>query len=190
VRNLLRYSPRPRFSSVSRCSFYYTLTNIFLNNTGVHNAAGEMTGGQMSELLCMLLIPWFFRRLGVKYMLAAGMGAWVLRYLLLPWATRDHTGGCCGSGFSCMASAATFSSSLARSTSTAKPHRRCAPGSGLISFITYGLGMSVGSWLSGAVVEHYTAHASDGTLKYDWRGIWVAASVASAIVSMNAISRS
>ena len=62
--------------------FYYAFTNLFLNNTGVHNAAGKMTGGQMSELFCMLLIPWFFRRLGVKYMLAAGMGAWVLRYAL------------------------------------------------------------------------------------------------------------
>ena len=60
--------------------FYYAFTNLFLNQAGVHNAAGKMTGGQMSELGCMLLIPWFFRRLGVKYMLVAGMSAWVLRY--------------------------------------------------------------------------------------------------------------
>src|ERR1035438_8552856 len=53
--------------------FYYAFTNPFLNEIGVHNAAGKMTGGQMSELFCMLLIPWFFRRLGVKYMLIAGM---------------------------------------------------------------------------------------------------------------------
>jgi nucleoside transporter len=65
--------------------FYYAFTNLFLNNKGVQNAAGKMTGGQMSELFCMLLIPWFFRRLGVKYMLAAGMFAWVLRYLLFAY---------------------------------------------------------------------------------------------------------
>src|SRR3981189_2847391 len=57
--------------------FYYAFTNLFLNQVGVQNAAGKMTGGQMSELLCMVLIPWFFRRLGVKYMLVAGMAAWV-----------------------------------------------------------------------------------------------------------------
>ena len=61
--------------------FYYAFTNLFLNESGVHNAAGKMTGGQFSELGCMLLIPWFFRRLGVKGMLMAGMGAWVTRYL-------------------------------------------------------------------------------------------------------------
>jgi hypothetical protein len=27
-------------------------------------------------------MPWFFRRLGVKYMLLVGMGAWAARYLL------------------------------------------------------------------------------------------------------------
>ena len=62
--------------------FYYAFTNLFLNEIGIQNAAGKMTGGQASELLCMLLIPWFFRRLGVKYMLIAGMAAWALRYAL------------------------------------------------------------------------------------------------------------
>ena len=37
--------------------FYYAFTNLFLNEVGVTNAAGKMTGGQFSELLCMLLIP-------------------------------------------------------------------------------------------------------------------------------------
>ena len=42
--------------------------------------ASDEALGQMSELLGMLLIPWFFRRLGVRYMLAVGMAAWVIRY--------------------------------------------------------------------------------------------------------------
>ena len=41
--------------------------------------------------------------------------------------------------------------------------------------------MFVGSWFSGAVVEHYTQHASDGAVTYDWHGIWIVAAVASAI---------
>ncbi len=69
--------------------FYYAFTNPFLNEIGVTNAAGKMTGGQISELLCMLLIPWFFRRLGVKYMLVAGMTAWALRYLLFAYGNPD-----------------------------------------------------------------------------------------------------
>ena len=55
----------------------------------MQNAAGKMTFGQMSELFCMLLIPWFFRRLGVKYMLVAGMSAWALRYVLFAYGNAD-----------------------------------------------------------------------------------------------------
>jgi nucleoside transporter len=32
--------------------FYYAFTNLFLNEIGVTNAAGKMTGGQISELCC------------------------------------------------------------------------------------------------------------------------------------------
>jgi MFS family permease len=142
-----------------------------------------MTGGQMSELFCMLLIPWFFRRLGVKYMLAAGMGAWVLRYMLFafgdsgPHVWMLYLGilvhGICYDFF--------FVTGQIYIDRKAAPALRAAA-QGLIAFITYGLGMFVGSWLSGAVVEHYTAHAPNGTVSYDWRGIWVVAAAASAIV--------
>ncbi len=44
----------------------------------------------MSELFCMLLIPWFFRRLGVKYMLIAGMLAWALRYVLFAYGNSGE----------------------------------------------------------------------------------------------------
>src|SRR5205814_6358418 len=62
--------------------FYYTFTNPFLNELNVTNAAGKMTLGQMSEIFFMLVMPWFFRRLGVKYMLLTGMAAWAARYML------------------------------------------------------------------------------------------------------------
>src|SRR6516225_3412337 len=61
--------------------FYYTFTNPFLNELNVTNAAGKMTLGQMSEIFFLLVMPWFFRRLGIKYMLLGGMAAWAARYL-------------------------------------------------------------------------------------------------------------
>jgi len=57
-----------------------------------------------------------------------------------------------------------------------------ASAQGLITFITYGLGMLAGSWLSGAVVYHYTLSVPQGTLTYDWRSIWIFSAGASAIV--------
>ena len=49
-----------------------------------------MSFGQMSEIVFMLLMPLFFARLGVKWMLLVGMGAWVARYGLFAAAAQDH----------------------------------------------------------------------------------------------------
>ena len=163
--------------------FYYAFTNLFLNKTGVSNAAGKMTGGQMSELFCMLLIPWFFRRLGVKYMLAAGMLAWIARYVLFAYGNAGPgvwmfwlgilLHGICYDFF--------FVTGQIYIDHKAS-HTLRAAAQGLIAFITYGLGMFVGSWLSGAVVDRYTQHAADGLVVYDWRAIWLFAAAASAVV--------
>ena len=154
--------------------FYYAFTNDFLNQVGVVNAAGKMTGGQVSELVCMMLIPWFFRRLGVKYMLVAGMSAWALRYLAFAfgdpgagmwmlWAGILLHGICYDFFF------VTGQIYIDRKASAALR----AAAQGLITFLTYGAGMFVGSWLSGAVVQHYSTTLANGTVAYQWRTIWL-----------------
>jgi MFS family permease len=57
-----------------------------------------------------------------------------------------------------------------------------AAAQGLISFITYGVGMFVGSWLSGAVVDHYARPTPEGVVSYNWQAIWLFAAFASAAV--------
>jgi nucleoside transporter len=163
--------------------FYYAFTNLFLNEAGVSNAAGKMTGGQISEVVCMILIPWFFRRLGVKYMLAAGMLAWVVRYIFFAYGAVGSRmwmlwagillHGICYDFF--------FVTGQIYIDRKAPPNLR-ASAQGLITFITYGLGMFAGSWLSGAVVNHYTLATAQGTLTYDWRAIWLFSGSASVVV--------
>jgi hypothetical protein len=71
-------------------AYYYGLTSNYLTNAGFEQTASSMTIGQMSEIVFMLLIPFFFRRLGVKWMILVGMLAWVLRYLLFAYGAPDQ----------------------------------------------------------------------------------------------------
>jgi nucleoside transporter len=161
---------------------FYAFTNLYLNEIGVQYAAAKMTLGQMSELVFMLLIPWFFRRLGVKYMLALGMFAWVIRYAGFAYG-NDHgrmwilyagllLHGVCYDFF--------FVSGQIY-VDNSVPLRVRAAAQGLITFVTYGAGMLAGSWLSGRVVDQFTSGFGDSTM-HNWRLIWLTAAVGPAVV--------
>jgi nucleoside transporter len=163
--------------------FYYAFTNLFLNQAGVVNAAGKMSGGQGSELFFMLLIPWFFRRLGVKYMLATGMAAWVVRYLLFAYGGfGQHMGllwagillhGVCYDFF--------FVTGQIYIDRKAEGSLRAAA-QGMITLITYGLGMFLGSWISGLVVDHYAYTTASGVEGHNWHAVWLFSSFFSGVV--------
>jgi nucleoside transporter len=162
--------------------FYYAFTNLFLNEIGIKNAAGKMTGGQMSELFCMLLIPWFFRRLGVKYMLIAGMSAWALRYALFAWGNGGAGmwmlwGGIVLHGICYDFFFVTGQIYVDRKA----PVAMRAAAQGLITLITYGAGMLLGSWLSGAVVDRY-ATSVNGVVTHNWHSIWLVSAACSVAV--------
>jgi nucleoside transporter len=89
---------RPAFAVFLICSgliciplaYYYGLTSNYLSNAGFEQAASTMTLGQMSEIFFMLLIPFFFRKLGVKWMILVGMLSWVIRYLLFAYGASEQ----------------------------------------------------------------------------------------------------
>jgi len=72
-------------------AYYYGVASKLLGQVGFEQPAATLTLGQMSEIFFMLLIPFFFRRLGVKWMIMVGMAAWVLRYLLFAYGAPDQT---------------------------------------------------------------------------------------------------
>jgi MFS family permease len=61
------------------------------------------------------------------------------------------------------------------------PQALRAAAQGLIIFITYGIGMFVGSWICGRVVDLY-AKSTPGGILHDWRSIWIVPAIGSAIV--------
>jgi nucleoside transporter len=161
-------------------AFYYSFANPFLNELGMENAAAKMTLGQASEVLFLLIMPFFFVRLGVRWMLAIGMGAWALRYLL--FAYGDIGGGAwmlfggiilhgiCYDFF--------FVTGQIFVDKEAPAHLRSSA-QGLITLATYGLGMFVGSNLSGIVVDRYIAPEPIG---HEWTSIWMIPAIFSLVV--------
>ncbi len=163
--------------------FYYAFTNLFLNEVGVVNAAGKMTGGQMSELFFMLLIPWFFRRLGVKYMLAFGMAAWVLRYAFFAFGNSGALMGMLWAGILLHGICYDFFFVTGQIyVDQQAPSALRAAAQGLITLITYGVGMLVGSYLSGWVVDAYAVRSAAGVLSHEWQSIWLIAAGCAAVV--------
>lgn len=71
-------------------AYYYGQTSAYLGATGFKQPASTMTLGQMSEIVFMLLIPFFFRKLGVKWMLLVGMLCWVARYVLFAFGAPEQ----------------------------------------------------------------------------------------------------
>jgi nucleoside transporter len=161
-------------------SFYYGFANKFLNEIGVQSAASKMILGQISEAVFILAIPFLFNRIGVKKMLLMGMIAWILRYLCFAYGNIDanlwmlYAGillhGVCYDFF--------FVTGYMYTEKKAGEAIKNAA-QGLFTFATYGVGMFIGTWFSGFVVERYKI--SDN--QHNWTNIWyVPACIALAVV--------
>jgi len=159
-------------SSVLICiplAFYYQNTNLFLAEIGVENPTGKMTLGQASEVGFMLLLPFFFKKYGFKKTILFGMLAWAIRYVLFAFGNSGDlffmliTGialhGICYDFFFVSGQIYTDSKAGDKVKSAAQ---------GLITLATYGVGMLVGFWVAGQIVD--TNVLADGS--HTWMGIW------------------
>jgi len=163
--------------------FYYTFTNPFLNEIGVQNVVGKMTMGQMSELLFMVTLPWFFRRLGVKYTLMLGMLAWVLRYICFGAGNSSSLVWLLYAGIVMHGICYDFFFVTGQVYVDQKaPQALRAAAQGLITFITYGIGMFIGSWICGRVVDYYATPSAAAGPPHNWLSIWMVPAIASAAV--------
>lgn len=149
-------------------SFYYGFANLFLNQAGLENAAGKMTLGQFSEALFILAIPFLFYRIGVKNMVLIGMVAWFLRYICFAHGDTESNTWMLYAGIILHGICYDFFFVTGYMYTEKKAGEKIKNAAqGLFTFATYGLGMFIGTWVSGFVASHYTENG-----QYNWTSIW------------------
>lgn len=137
-------------------AFYYQMAAKVVQQAGLVPGR-TMSYGQMSEIFFMLIMPLFFARLGVKWMLAVGMLAWVVRYGLFALGAPDQVvwmiiggvvlHGICYDFF--------FVTGQIYTDKAAPKHIR-GQAQGMLVLFTLGLGMLIGAQIGGFVEGHYT----------------------------------
>jgi nucleoside transporter len=141
-------------------AFYYQIASRVVEMTGLP-IGQTMSYGQMSEIFFMVIMPFFFARLGVKWMLAVGMLAWVVRYGLFAIGAPSEvrwmilTGviihGICYDFF--FVTGQIYTDKFAP-----KPIR--AQAQGMLVLFTLGLGMFIGAQIAGKIETQHTPEAA------------------------------
>lgn len=164
-------------------AFYYGNANLYLNESGVDNAAAIMTLGQASEVLFMLLLPLFLKKYGIKMTLFIGMLAWVARYLLFAYGD-----GSTGAGYGMLIGAIVLhgicydfffvSGQIYTDYKAGEKFKSAAQG--LITLATYGLGMLIGFRVGGMIVQQ-NAIAAGG---HEWQVVWIIPACIAGVVGL------
>ncbi len=159
-------------SSVLICiplAFYYQNLSPYLVEIGMAGSTGKAALGQVSEILFMLLLPFFFKRFGFKMTIIAGMLAWAIRYFLFAYGNAGELvfmliigillHGICYDFFFVSGQIYTDSKSGSKVKNAAQ---------GLITLATYGAGMLIGFYIAGKVTDANLLE--DGG--HGWNAIW------------------
>jgi nucleoside transporter len=151
-------------------AFYYQNANPFLSNIGVTNPTGKMTIGQISEVLFLLMLPFFFKRFGFKKTILTGMFAWGLRYALFAYGNAGELSFMLIIGIALHGLCYDFffvSGQIYTNAKAGVKYKSAAQG--LITLATYGIGMLIGFITAGWITDAYTTSQTI----FDWKMIWI-----------------
>jgi hypothetical protein len=161
---------------------YYAYAPVFVKDAGFANPAFTMSFGQWSEVGFMLVMPFFFTTLGVKWMLLVGMLAWVLRYGLFAAAAPTSVSWMILAGVILHGICYDFffvTGQIYVDKKAAKEIRGQAQG--FLVLVTQGLGMLIGAQVSQQVFN--STGAQPGVLSLgEWRYFWTLPCVAAGII--------
>jgi nucleoside transporter len=178
-------------SSILICiplSFYYTWANPSLTDAykaalpgvdpGTFKIENKMSLGQASEVFFMLILPFAYRKFGVKNILIIGLLAWITRFLLFGYGNAD--GGAWMFYIAILLHGVCYDFFFVTGqiyTDLKAGNKIKAQAQGLITLATYGIGMFIGSVIAGRVKDLYTVQ--DIT---NWLRVWLVPAGIAAVV--------
>jgi nucleoside transporter len=163
---------------------YFAYVPVFLRDAGIASPAFKMTFGQMSEVVCLLLLPWFFKKLGVKWVLITGMVAWIVRYTVFALGAPDAVAwllilGVCLHG-PCYDFV--YVAGQVYVDRQASPAIR-AQAQGLFVLATYGIGQGAGTLAAGWIFNAIMPASAGAATRAEWQLFWLVPLVFAAIVT-------
>lgn len=141
----------------------------YANAWGAQNANALISLSQISETLCILLIPFCMKKFGIKNVMLIAIFAWVFRFGFFGLGNPGN--GVWLFVLSCVVYGFAFdffniSGSLYVNENTDESIRSSAQG--LFMLMTNGLGAAIGTWAAGLVVNHYVYNASNPSWATAW----------------------
>lgn len=164
-------------------AIYFPYVPLFLKAGSVADPAFKMTFGQMSEVIFLLLMPWFFRRFGIKWVMMAGLIAWSLRYALFALGAPDAVLWMMIAGIVLHGACYDFVyvASQVYIDKQATPEIR-AQAQGFFVLISYGVGQGLGALTSGWLYNSIMGD-TDATLA-QWQTFWLVPLAFSVVVTL------
>lgn len=154
-------------------AIYFPYVPVFLRTAGIENPAFKMTFGQMSEVIFLLCMPWFFRKLGIKWVLLVGLMAWAVRYGLFALSVTDSVAWMMIVGILLHGACYDFVyvASQVYIDSKATPAIR-AQGQGLFVMISYGIGQGLGT-IAGGKIFNSIMNENETQTMAQWQTFWI-----------------
>ena len=155
-------------------SFRGSENPIIASSFAANNATLLTSISQISEALCILMIPFFLRRYGIKIVMLIAMFAWVLRFGLFGLGNPAMPGVLLFI-LSCIVYGVAFD--FFNVSGAMFVDQECAPSvkasaQGLFMLMTNGLGATIGTLAAGEIVNHYCQWNENGFLMGDWQSCW------------------
>lgn len=158
-------------------SFQGSQDPVIASSFAASNATLLTSISQVSEAFCILLIPFFLKRYGIKIVMLIAMFAWVARFAFFGIGNPTMP-GVIWFILSCIVYGVAFD--FFNVSGGIFVDKECdssikASAQGLFMLMTNGIGATVGTLSAGAIVNHFCSWTQKGDTSFlmgDWQSCW------------------